>query len=124
MKRIIVVVSVIFLLTSAIFVYQTLFRAQDVAADDKDMSTQKSDIILAQELKKSTRTNNSWLAKVDDTTITIKDFEKEFQVHIYALPIDDIQKKKYQQDNNNSNRSPSQKLLANTVRLFLNSLFS
>ncbi|UCB47236.1 MAG: hypothetical protein JSV25_07455 [Spirochaetota bacterium] len=110
MKRIIIVVAIIFLMTSAVFVYQTLFKAQHVAADD----TQNSGIILAQDRKKPTKENNPWLAKVDDTTITLNDFEKEFQVHVYALPIDDIQKKKYQEDNNNK-----KKFLVNLINEYL-----
>jgi hypothetical protein len=114
MKRITIYVTAIFLVITVFFVYQTMLKAKDVAADDLNMSTKKNDIILAQDLRKSDKANNKWLAKIDDTTITLGDFEKEFKVHVYALPIDEAQKKKYAEDNNNK-----RKFLVNLINEYL-----
>jgi hypothetical protein len=114
MKRITIYVTAIFLVITVFFVYQTMLKAKDVAADELNMSTKKNDIILAQDLRKSDKANNKWLAKIDDTTITLGDFEKEFKVHVYALPIDEAQKKKYAEDNNNK-----RKFLVNLINEYL-----
>lgn len=47
---------------------------------------------------------STWVAKVDEKTITIKEFEKEFDVHVFSLPIVDEDKERYSGDETNKKR--------------------
>jgi hypothetical protein len=47
---------------------------------------------------------STWVAKIDDKTITVKDFEQEFNVHVFTLPIVDEDKERYSGDETNKKR--------------------
>jgi hypothetical protein len=54
---------------------------------------------LAQTSKGST-----WVAKVDEKTITLDEFEREFGVHVFSLPIIEEDKERYSGDQVNKKR--------------------
>ena len=68
--------------------------------------------LLAQDLKDSKE--GKWVAKVDDTTITMDEFDREFAVHVYSLPIDETQKARYRSDVANR-----KKFLVNLINEYL-----
>ncbi|MCK4925569.1 MAG: hypothetical protein KAS61_11370, partial [Spirochaetes bacterium] len=47
---------------------------------------------------------STWLVKIDGKTITLKEFEQEFDVHVYSLPIVDEDKERYSEDEANRKR--------------------
>jgi hypothetical protein len=55
---------------------------------------------LAQTQKKS----NLWVAQIDDKTISLDEFEREFSVHVFSLPIVDEDKDRYQDEEANKKR--------------------
>ena len=61
-----------------------------------------------------TQDSNTWVVKINDTVITLKDFEREFKVHVYSLPITTEDKKKYENDINNK-----KKFLTNLINEYL-----
>jgi hypothetical protein len=61
-----------------------------------------------------TQDKNTWVVKINDTVITLKDFEREFNVHVYSLPIAAKDKKKYENDINNK-----KKFLTNLINEYL-----
>jgi len=52
----------------------------------------------------TTKKASTWVAKVDDKTITLAEFEREFGVHVYSLPIVEEDKEKYVGDEMNKKR--------------------
>ena len=58
--------------------------------------------------------DNTWVVKINDTVIGLKDFEREFNVHVYSLPISAEDKKKYKNDINNK-----KKFLTNLINEYL-----
>ena len=52
-------------------------------------------IIIAQTTKNK---QGQWVAKIDNRTLSLEEFESEFDVHVYSLPIDDEQKVAYEND--------------------------
>ena len=103
MRRITIVVVAVIVVAAGIIGYRTTIVAQSVAADDIGMSHNgekgsEEEIILAQAVQKPRQDRDAWVAKVDDTTISLEEFEREFNVHVYSLPIDDEQKSRYRKD--------------------------
>jgi len=70
--------------------------------------------ILAQTERVGVKRSNTWVVKIDNRTITLDDFEREFNVHVYALPIADDEKSRYEKDENNK-----KKFLTNLVNEYL-----
>lgn len=116
MKRFAIGALALLFIAGGIFGFQAVFRVQDVAADDvrgfEDGTS--GGFLLAQDIRKPAQDRSRWVAKVDDTTISFDDFEREFNVHIYSLPIDSEQKKKYGGDQNNR-----KKFLVNLINEYL-----
>ena len=57
---------------------------------------------------------NGWVAKIDSKTITVDEFNKEFAVHVFSLPIVEEEKKKYEQEDVNR-----KKFLTNLINEYL-----
>jgi len=57
---------------------------------------------------------STWLVKINGKTINIKEFEQEFDVHVYSLPIVDEDKERYSEDEANKKR-----FLTNLVNEYL-----
>jgi hypothetical protein len=55
-----------------------------------------------------------WVVKIDDETITVAEFEREFDVHVFALPLAKEDKEKYTDDAVNRKR-----FLANLINEYL-----
>lgn len=106
MRKLTVFVVSIFLILTGIFIDRYVISVQDAAADENDF-------IIAQTTKKTPKSGD-WVAKIDNKTITLNEFEKEFNVHVYSLPIDEKQKDLYQNDIINK-----KKFLTNLVNEYL-----
>ena len=119
MRRITIVVVAVIVVAAGIIGYRTTIVAQSVAADDFGMSYNSDlesaeEIMLAQAVQKPRQDKDSWVAKVDDTTISIEEFAREFEVHVYALPIDEEEKDRYRSDTSNK-----KKFLVNLINEYL-----
>ena len=106
MRKLAVFAVSIFLILTGIFIDRYIISAQDAAADENDF-------IIAQTTKKTSKLGD-WVAKIDNTTITLNEFEREFNVHVYSLPIDEKQKDLYQNDTINK-----KKFLINLINEYL-----
>lgn len=106
MKKIVIGTISIFLIVTGVFLYRSIFNVQSVAADEAKVHS--SPLILAQDVKTPVKNpkkeSDSWIVKIDDTVITLSEFEKEFNVHVYSLPLDNVQREQYQEDVNNKKR--------------------
>ena len=60
------------------------------------------------------RDPSMWLVKINGKTITLKEFDQEFDVHVYSLPIIDEDKERYVEDEANKKR-----FLTNLVNEYL-----
>jgi hypothetical protein len=58
--------------------------------------------------------SGQWVAKINGNTITLDDFQREFRVHVFSLPIDEEQKSKYEKDT-----SSKRKFLTNLINEYL-----
>lgn len=67
--------------------------------------------VLMAQVKKEV---NEWIAKVNGKVITIDEFEREFRVHVYALPIAEEDKERYKKDTVNK-----KKFLSNLINEYL-----
>ncbi|HUT66504.1 MAG TPA: hypothetical protein VMZ05_10220 [Spirochaetota bacterium] len=116
MRRIAIVALAVLFVVTGVFGYRAVFRAQSVAADEVRMGygREEGEFMLAQAVTKPQQDKGQWVAKVDDTVISFADFEREFNVHVLSLPIDDGQKKKYVADSNNK-----KKFLVNLINEYL-----
>jgi hypothetical protein len=116
MRRIAIVALAVLFVVTGVFGYRTVFRAQSVAADEVSIGygREEGEFMLAQAVTKPPLDKAQWVAKVDDTVISSADFEREFNVHVLSLPIDEGQKKKYVADSNNK-----KKFLVNLINEYL-----
>ncbi len=96
----------VFFIMVGIFLDRYVARARYAEADDS--------FVVAQLVKDKSTGKNVWLVKIDNTVITLKDFEREFRVHVYSLPADKEQKKRY--ENNEINKK---KFLTNLINEYL-----
>ncbi len=106
MRKLTVFVVSIFLILTGIFIDRYIISAQDAAADENYF-------IIAQTTKKTSKSGD-WVAKIDNKTVTLNEFEREFNVHVYPLPIDEKQKGLYQNDTINK-----KKFLINLINEYL-----
>jgi len=67
--------------------------------------------VIAQAVKNG---SGQWVAKIDNTVITLDKFRREFRVHVYSLPLSEEQKKKYESDEANK-----KKFLINLINEYL-----
>ena len=102
MRKIYIAALAFLLVMSGVFIDRYLLSAHRAAADD-------SVIIIAQNTNK-----NNWVAKIDNKILSLDEFEKEFDVHVYSLPIDEAQKNIYQNDIGNK-----KKFLTNLINEYL-----
>jgi hypothetical protein len=58
----------------------------------------EKELILAQAQNQVQKKEDTWVAKVDETVITRDEFEREFNVHVYALPLEEKQRSDYRND--------------------------
>jgi hypothetical protein len=116
MRRIAIVALAVLFAVTGVFGYRAVFRAQSVAADEVRMGygREEGEFMLAQAVTKPQQDKGEWVAKVDETVISFSDFEREFNVHVLSLPIDEGQKKKYVADSNNK-----KKFLVNLINEYL-----
>lgn len=107
MKKIIIGIIFIIFAISFAFIFYYVFTTQSVIADD-------GKLLLAQAKDATTKKPNPWVAKIDDFTLTLEDFKREFSVHVYSLPLDEQQKEKYKNDDVNK-----KKFLTNLISEYL-----
>lgn len=107
MKKIILVFVSIFLIMTGVFIDRYVIGAHMAEADEDP-------VILAQAEARPSKKSNNWVVKIDNTEITLDEFEREFNVHVYSLPIDESQKIKYESDINNK-----KKFLTNLINEYL-----
>ncbi len=105
MKKWYFIVFAVFFIMIGVFIDRYVAKAKYAVADDS--------FVIAQ-VNKSRKTPSNWLVKIDGTVITLKDFEREFRVHVYSLPADKEQKKKYE-----SNEINKKKFLTNLINEYL-----
>ncbi|KPJ89773.1 MAG: hypothetical protein AMS17_00685 [Spirochaetes bacterium DG_61] len=58
----------------------------------------EKDFLIVQAQNRTQKKDDSWVVKIDDKMITMDEFEREFHVHVYSLPLDDNQRKEYEAD--------------------------
>lgn len=106
MRKLAVFAVSIFLILTGIFIDRYIISAQDAAADENYF-------IIAQTTRKTSKSGD-WVAKIDNKTVTLNEFEREFNVHVYSLPIDEKQKGLYRNDTINK-----KKFLINLINEYL-----
>ncbi|HEB31744.1 MAG TPA: hypothetical protein ENI15_12850 [Spirochaetes bacterium] len=94
MRKISIVALAVLLVMAGVFLDRYLFSAHKAAADDNV-------IIIAQTTKNQT---GQWVAKIDNKTLSLDEFGREFSVHVYSLPIDEVQKNIYKNDIGNKKK--------------------
>jgi predicted small secreted protein len=95
------------LVMTGVFLDRYVINPQPASAEDNVY-------LLAQTTKKTPDKNNSWIVKIDNTTLSLDEFEREFKVHVYSLPIDDSKRNQYK--NSSQNRK---KFLTNLINEYL-----
>lgn len=98
MKRVLIGIIIIIILCGGLAPYITIQRN---AGGPRSFAQVKQD-------------PSTWLVKIDGKTITLKEFEQEFNVHVYSLPIVDEDKERYSKDEANKKR-----FLTNLVNEYL-----
>jgi hypothetical protein len=71
-------------------------------------------IVIAQAAQKAQGKGDEWVVKIENTVVSIDEFQREFKVHVFSLPLDGEQKKKYENDVMNK-----KKFLANLINEYL-----
>jgi vancomycin resistance protein YoaR len=89
-KPVFVVMAVAFVLTGA-FIDRFILRFQQADAGENTP-------VVAQAQQKNNQKGDTWVAKIDNITLTLDDLNREYNVHVFALPLDEDQKKKYVED--------------------------
>jgi vancomycin resistance protein YoaR len=79
------------LVLAGAFIDRFILRFQQADAGDNTQT-------VAQAQQKNAAKGDTWVAKIDNITVTLDDFDREFNVHVFALPLDENQKKKYVED--------------------------
>jgi len=105
MKRIFFIFTALFFIMVGVFIDRYLINATPVHADENLL-------ILAQ--AQTTKKESAWVARIDSTIISMNEFKREFDVHVYSLPLDEKQKKQYEADINNK-----KKFLTNLINEYL-----
>ena len=98
MKRVLIGIIIIIILCGGLAPYITIQRN---AGGPRSFAQVKQD-------------PSTWPVKIDGKTITLKEFEQEFNVHVYSLPIVDEDKERYSKDEANKKR-----FLTNLVNEYL-----
>jgi vancomycin resistance protein YoaR len=91
MKRPVIIAVGISLVLTGAFIDRFVSRYQRADAGENTTA-------VAQAQQKNAVKGDTWVAKIDNITIDYDDFEREFNVHVYALPLEEDQKKKYVED--------------------------
>lgn len=106
MKKIAIFLLLVTFFAAGIFTYHYFFAMQKALADE-------GEILLAQ-VEKGAKKNDLWVVKIDNRIITLEEFEREFDVHVFSLPFDEAQKSKYESDVVNK-----KKFLTNLINEYL-----
>jgi|GEM_PF-1549773 len=106
MKKIAIFLLLVTFFAAGIFTYHYFFAMQKALADE-------GEILLAQ-VEKGAKKNDLWVVKIDNRIITLEEFEREFDVHVFSLPFDEAQKSKYESDAVNK-----KKFLTNLINEYL-----
>ena len=103
----------LFFILMGVFIDRYVITSKTALADDSFVIAQATGQRKSTSIKRrgSTRT---WVAKINNTVITLDDFKREFAVHVYSLPADPKQKEKYK--NNEENKK---KFLINLINEYL-----
>jgi len=107
MRKILFVFVSIFLIMTGVFIDRYVIGVHIAEADEDT-------VILAQAEARPSKNSNNWVVKIDNTEITLDEFIREFNVHVYSLPIDESQKIKYESNINNK-----KKFLTNLINEYL-----
>ncbi len=107
MKKLLFIFFSLFLILSGVLIDRYITTFQKASADEDTK-------MLAQLKSKKDKNNDQWVVKIDETIINLGEFEREFKVHVYSLPIDEAQKTRYESDINNK-----KKFLTNLVNEYL-----
>jgi len=105
MKKIFFISTSLCFIMIGVFIDRYLIDATPVQAEERSF-------ILAQ--AQQGNGGNSWVARIDNTLISMNEFKREFDVHVYSLPLDEKQKKQYEKDTNNK-----KKFLTNLINEYL-----
>ena len=97
--------SLIFIMVG-IFIDRYVISVKSAIADES--------MIIAQVGSQKKDQKDPWVVKIDNTVITLNDFEREFRVHVYSLPADKEQKIKYER-----NEANKKKFLINLINEYL-----
>jgi hypothetical protein len=89
-KSIFIVVGLVLIITGA-FIDRFILRYQQADAGENGP-------VVAQAQQKNAAKGDTWVAKIDNMTITFDDLEREFNAYVFQLPLEDDQKKKYVED--------------------------
>jgi hypothetical protein len=91
MKKSVFIVMALALLLAGAFIDRFILRFQQADAGENNQ-------VIAQVQQKNPAKGDTWVAKIDNITISLDDLDREFNVHVFALPLDEDQKKKYVED--------------------------
>ena len=91
MKKSVLIAIAFALVLAGAFIDRFVLRFQQADAGENTR-------IVAQTQQKNAVKGETWVAKIDNITLTLDDLDREFNVHVFALPLDEDQKKKYVED--------------------------
>jgi hypothetical protein len=91
MKKSVFIAMALALVLAGAFIDRFILRFQQADAGDNT-------IIVAQAQQKNAAKGETWVAKIDNITVTLADLDREFNVYVFTLPLDEDQKKKYVED--------------------------
>jgi vancomycin resistance protein YoaR len=109
MKKSVFIVMALALLLAGAFIDRFILRFQQADAGENNQ-------VIAQVQQKNPAKGDTWVAKIDNITISLDDLDREFNVHVFALPLDEDQKKKYVEDT--LNKKNFLKNLINEILVF------
>ena len=76
---------------AGILVFRAFTVRQNAVADEREL-------LLVQAENKTQKKDDQWVVKIDEKVITLNEFEREYHVHVYSLPLEDTQRKEYEAD--------------------------
>jgi hypothetical protein len=97
MRNWILAVCALPILITGVLIGRAVEQLQQARAED-------APLIVAQAAQKNTAKQNDWVVKIENTVITADEFQREFYVHVFSLPLDGEQKKKYETDEMNKKK--------------------
>jgi hypothetical protein len=117
MKKSAIIAAAVALILIGAFIDRFILRYQQADAGEKGLVVAQTQTqTQPQTQQKNTAKGDTWVAKIESITITLDDFNREFNVHVFSLPLDQDQKKKYVEDP--LNKKNFLKNLVNEVLVF------